>query len=62
MENKLDIILETVRHARDMIGLLDRPAGSYEYNDFKTPELREMYYKLNSMACDLYAMQNAAGE
>lgn len=62
MENKIEIILETVRHARDVIGLLDRPAGSYEYDDFKTPELREMYYQLNSMACELYKMQEAAGE
>lgn len=57
MENKLETILETIRHARDVIGLLDRDPGCYDWDDFKTPELRDMYYQLNSMACKLYDMQ-----
>jgi hypothetical protein len=47
--NDLRIISKSLEHVRDLIGIVARPDSKFEYDSFEDDELRDMYYKINSM-------------
>ena len=56
---KLKAIYSAIYSAKEIIETLDRPAGKYGFDDFETPELRDMFYDLNRMNCKLTKMIEA---
>ena len=56
---KLNAIYTAIYSAKDIIETLDRPAGKYGFDDFETPELRDMFYDLNHMNLKLTKMIDA---
>ena len=58
--NELRAIYSAIWHAKELIELLDADGSST--NGFDTPELREMFYTLNSMNIKLTAMREALEE
>lgn len=55
--NELRAIHSAIWHAKELIELLDAHGSCTR--EFDTPELREMFYELNSMNCKLTAMREA---
>lgn len=47
--NDLKIIIKSLEYVRDLIGIVARPEGKFEYDSFEDDELRDMYYDINSM-------------
>jgi hypothetical protein len=60
-EKEIKIMLEAVRHARDVIGLVARHKGKYGYDDFVNPAVRDMFYDLNQMCEYLGEMKENVG-
>lgn len=52
-KKNLDIALKAVMGAQDIIGLVALPDGKYGYENFNDKQLRDIYYKLNEICCDL---------
>jgi hypothetical protein len=61
-EKEIKIMLEAVRHAQDVIGLIARPKGKYGYDDFTNPTVRDMFYDLNQMCIVLGKLKENKGE
>lgn len=60
MDNKnVKIALQVAMNARDIIGLLALPEGKYGYEDFEDEQMRDIYYKLNSICCELISRRDA---
>lgn len=56
-KQKLRAVNEAVWAAKEIIRALDTaPCGIVRYNDFQTPELRDMFYELNDMNIKLTEM------
>ena len=55
---KFQIAKAAILQAKEIIGLIDRPSDAFDYGDFETPELRDLYYTLNDYWLTLHAMQN----
>lgn len=55
---KFQIAKDAILSAKNIIGEIDRPNNAFEYGDFETPELRDLYYTLNDYWLTLHAMQN----
>jgi hypothetical protein len=52
-KKNLDIALKAVMGAQDIIGLVAFPDGKYGYENFNDEQLRDIYYKLNEICCNL---------
>lgn len=59
---KLRAISCALYSTKDIIETLDRPRYTYGYDDFATPELRDMFYQLNDMCITLSCMRDALEE
>lgn len=55
---KIQIAKAAILQAKEIIGIIDRPADAVNYANFETPELRDLYYTLNDYWLTLHAMQN----
>lgn len=55
---KFQIAKSAILAAKEIIGEIDRPNNSFDYGDFETPELRDLYYALNDYWLTLHTMQN----
>lgn len=55
---KFQIAKDAILAAKEIIGEIDRPTNAVDYDDFETPELRDLYYTLNDYWRTLHAMQH----
>lgn len=58
-KKSIEIALRAVMGAQDIIGLLALPEGKHGYEDFEDEQMRDIYYKLNSICCELMSRRDA---
>lgn len=58
-KKNVKIALQAVMGAQDIIGLLALPEGKYGCEDFEDEQMRDIYYKLNSICCELISRRDA---